>query len=149
MPMVWWHFDRVFVAVHSTSTPTAEEWAEWTQVLRQPAARNGSCLIETRDGELTLTQRAALVEILRRQRIRLALVSDARVPRGIMHALTWLGLEMSAFPAGAIRDASHYLGLTELELARVLEELPRLRQAAGMASPSATRLEPVRHGERS
>jgi hypothetical protein len=127
MPMAMGGFGRVYVAVLSSEAPTDAEWERWIELLRERAGRDRRVLVETRGGP-TPRQRRELADALKEEDVRFAVLTSSIAVRGIITALSWLGVPHGAFAPQEHRQAAEFLELTDAELARVEAELPRLRE---------------------
>jgi hypothetical protein len=132
--MLMSHFDRVAVAVHDSVPPTDNEWDRWLSYYRSRPGLPARALIESQHGVgPNATQRKLLIEDTRNIDVRAAILTDSLVVRGIVTAIAWLGIPQRAFPTGQFRQAGEFLQLTDLELARAVEEIAKLRAQVARA----------------
>lgn len=126
MPMSMWGHERICVAVLSSDAPTDAEWERWIALLRARSGRDCRVFVEPRGGP-TPRQRRELAAATKDEDVRFAVLTDSMVVRGIVTALSWLGVPHHAFALHQHLEAAAYLELTKDELERVEAELPRLR----------------------
>jgi hypothetical protein len=138
MPMLMWRCDRVYLAVHNVKVPSDDEWRRWLVMCRERTGRNSVCLVDAGASELTISQRATLIDVVRHQNMRVAVMTDSHIARAILTAFTWLGLDMRAFPDSDVKHAAAYLALTDSELQRVLEQIAWMRAELGMRALPAS-----------
>lgn len=133
--MLMSHFDYVSIAVHDAVPPTDEEWERWLEHFRGRA--DGRALVESFEGAgPNAKQRKALAEGARGVALRAAIMTDSTVARGIVTALSWLGIPQRAFLPGNFQQAGDFLGLTKDELAQAVDEVHRLRVEMNRAHES-------------
>jgi hypothetical protein len=124
--MLFTHFDRVLIAVHDAVPPTDEEWESWLELFR--GRTQALVLVESFHGAgPNAKQRKMLGERMQGIELGAAIMTDSTVTRGIVTALSWLGMPQRAFLPGNYYQAGKYLGLTNDELARAVDELRRLQ----------------------
>jgi hypothetical protein len=124
--MLFTHFDRVLIAVHDADPPTDEEWERWMELFR--GRTETLVLVESFDGAgPNAKQRRVLAERTQGIDFGAAIMTDSTVARGIVTALSWLGMPQRAFSPGNYKQAGLYLGLTKEELERAVAEVLRLR----------------------
>lgn len=132
MSMTIWRSGRVYVAIHDTAPPTAAEWADWLALMREPRDAQPRFYVESHGGGPDAKQRRELAEVFDTATMRVAVLTDSLVVRGILTALAWLGFSQRAFAPSDQRAAFAFLELDADEVRRVLEELPRLRAEMGL-----------------
>lgn len=130
--MTSWRCDRVHVVIHDARPPTDDEWESYLAQLRERRDSHPRFFIESYGGGPDAKQRRALAEVVDKDAMRVAVLTDSIVARGILTALAWLGLPQRAFAIGAQREAIAFLELDEDEAERLLEVLPRLRAETGL-----------------
>ena len=79
--------------------------------------------------ELTSVQRKQVSEVLVRKKIGVAVVTDQPIVRHLVTAVSWLGVDVRAFPWTEVRQAAQHLGATGMQEERVLDALAELRAA--------------------
>lgn len=66
-------------------------------------------------------------ELLKKRKIRTAIVTDNALVRGIVTAVAWLGADTSAFSWAERRNALQYLGMMGVMADQAFDTLARLR----------------------
>ena len=133
--MLMAHFDRVAIAVHDDIPPTDEEWARW--IAYYEGRKQGRALVESKHGAgPNVMQRKLMADAIRGIDIRAAILTESLVVRGMVTAIAWLGIPQRAFLPGQYIEASSFLGLTDSERVRAIDELSRLRNdlSAGISA---------------
>lgn len=134
MAMTMQRHGRLMLAVHSKVPPTDDEWKRWLELAAERIGKDLRAMIEVYDGVgPNARQRHAMVPLLPRVDPRTAVLSDSMVVRGLVTAVSWLGIPNRAFNSGAFEEAARYLELTPLELSLAIEQLAILRRAAGVS----------------
>jgi hypothetical protein len=132
MSMTIWRSGRVHVAIHDAAPPTDAEWTGWLELIREARAAHPRFYVETHGGGPDAKQRRALGEVVDKAEMRVAVLTESLVARGIVTALAWLGFSQRAFGLTEQHAAFAYLELEAEEVKCVLEELPRLRADTGL-----------------
>lgn len=142
MAMAFWRCDRLYLAVHDSTPPTDREWSRWLTLCGERARSEMRCLVETRGGGPNPRQRKQLTELLdNKDQLRVGILTESMVVRGIITALSWAGLPIHSFAPSAHEQACEWLALSAIERQQVREELPHLRNeirtssALHMAAP--------------
>ena len=94
-------------------------------------------LVESHNSGPNAAQRKAITDAMRDVDVRVAVMTNSTVVRGIVTALAWLGTRQQAFPLHGERAAAKYLELTPDEFELALEQMPRLRREVGLAEEDA------------
>lgn len=134
MAMAMWARDRLYLAVLHGAQPTDEEWERWIALGVQRNGLDQRVLIEARGGGPSAKQRRAIVAA-NKANVRIAVMTESTLVRGIVTAVAWFGVSLRAFPLDAHANAANFLGLTALELDTALEVLPSIRAQAGVHDP--------------
>ncbi len=127
---------------HSAYFVSDEDWREFAKALR---TETYSKYLSATMGKVstTSTQRKEGADILKRRGVPNAVVTDDALVRGMVTAVSWLGVQISAFSWADTRAAMQYLHTTGAQGERALEALTKLRddaeheQRLTMASRSA------------
>src|SRR5450432_2876646 len=102
--------DTIFICYHTAENPTDGEWDKMLTLFLGSLPTMRGVLIFSDGGGPNIAQRERLAEMIKLIP-RTAMVTDSRVARGIMTALSWLGVTQSkTFPTSRIADALGYLG---------------------------------------
>ena len=133
MAMATWVSGGIMIVVLS-GPPTDDEWSRWVEVNRKLRDQKLRVIVESHGSRSApdATQRKTLAEVLQGTDVRVAVLTDSLLTRGIVTALAWLGVPQKAFDFGLHRQAGAYLELTSSELEQILAELPRLRRTCGL-----------------
>lgn len=75
----------------------------------------------------TSLQRKMAVEVLNRRKIRVAVVVDDKVVKGVVTAASWLGADIKAFSWDDLRDAIAHLNSAGPFEDRIVETVEQLR----------------------
>jgi hypothetical protein len=130
MAMTMCRSDRVLIAVNDEQPLTNDEWDSWISLCLERAGKDARAYVETRgQGGPNAKQRKRLVDVQQKVDIRFAIASDSLVVRGIVTAVAWLGVPLRAIEPDDYTAAAEFLELSASELGRVVDTLPRLRQA--------------------
>lgn len=138
----------LLIAVHRAEPPTDDEWAAYTQSVRQIDKDRLRTLIFTDGGAPTGAQRERLNEALEGKPALTAVISSSSMVRGVVNAINGsINSKIKAFSPEAARQAFHHLGTRdpdEIEAmwkivgnlraklaAELLQELDRPREAMG------------------
>jgi hypothetical protein len=86
------------------------EFAEWLERLREPGVKNFlSCAVGPVG--MSSVQRRQAGDFAKERGIRTAVVTDDRIGRGIVTAVSWLGADIRAFSWADMEDAAAFLGV--------------------------------------
>ncbi len=123
---------RTAVLVHTRDTPGDDEWRTYLAALKARLDQQGKSvvsLVVTEGGGPNTVQRTDMNEALLKDggSFSTAVVTESRVARGIVTAMSWFNSGIRAFAPKQLDDAIGYLGLDPREHAEVLETLGRLR----------------------
>ena len=135
MVMTMQRHGRLMLGVLSEAPPTDDEWGRWIELGAVRVGKDLRLIIEV-FGSVgpNARQRQALTPWLGKVDMRTAVMSESVIVRGLVTALSWVGVPNSAFSPGKYEAAARYLELTAEELALAQAELPELRQSAGVRS---------------
>ena len=144
--MAFRELDGVLVAVHSANAPSDEEWAEYLAFCMRLPSTCWRTLAVTEGGGPNAKQRRRMQEeYLRNHRMRVAVVTDAFVVRGIVTALSWFNKETRWFPSLGLRDALGYLEIRSTAAEGVLDGVARMKEeVSGRHPPSFERAQSSR-----
>jgi hypothetical protein len=128
MTTMSWCSGRVYVCVVHDVEPSDAEWAYFIDLCRQREGQDLRALVESRKTGPNAKQRRLLAEVTADMDYRAAILTDSLVTRGIVTALSWLGVPQKPFPLDHFAEAGDYLGLAPDELEVAMRELVRMRQ---------------------
>jgi hypothetical protein len=126
------------IALHTAAPPSRDEWDEWMQALRSIPAQRLSVLAVTDGGGPNTVQRSEFIKYLKGARIRIAVVSDALIVRGIVTAISWFTDGIRLFSPDAFADAASHLELSSEQIDAVRTKIKAMAAALG-ATPRAMR----------
>jgi hypothetical protein len=139
MAMTMCALGRMVLVVQDAKTPTDEEWARFMALCEQRTTHELRVLVETPYGAAPdAKQRKLFADALLKEDLRIAVMTDSLVARGIITAFAWLGISLRPFSVGHYRAAADYLGLSDGDLTQALQELPRLRQECAQGASRAS-----------
>jgi len=131
MAMAMWARDRLYLAVLCGGAPTDDEWSRWVALGVRRNGQQQRVLIESRGGGPTAKQRQAILSANKAD-VRIAVMTDSTVVRGIVTAVAWFGVALRAVPLNRFEAAATYLELTPEELATAIDMFPKLRLEASI-----------------
>jgi hypothetical protein len=76
---------------------------------------------------LTSVQRKIVADALKKNHVKVAAISEDRLVRGVITAVSWLGVDIKAFDWSQVREAAIYLDVPEAKIARAVETLMLLK----------------------
>lgn len=118
----------MLVAVYGEQSPSDEEWAVYMGTM-QTITADDSLLIFSWGGGPTLKQRRELEEVVTHHEGKVAVVTESRIARGIVKAISWTGKDIKAFDFTRREAAFEYLGLSDSEQEQALDGARSLARA--------------------
>ena len=109
----------LIVAVYNEHPPTDEDHRKALAVFRTMDFDRAKFLGVTRGGAPTPAQRKELTDTLRGRELQAAIVSDVRLVRGVVTALSWFNRKIRAYSMGEMEQALEYLEVPEGKRDRV------------------------------
>ena len=139
----WTYFDSVaMLAVKSDAAPLDEDFEQVTSDLAaQPQLM--AIVVRPRGSPPGARQRASMQELISKRSLRMAVLTDSKVLRGVCTALRWFGLPVESFCDANLEDALRFAGIRadRLSLARqCFEELLGHVEAEGSRERSRANL---------
>ena len=122
--MVFRRLGTTQLVAHGRKNPTEAEWGEFVAASRAATPAIDGVLVFTAGGTLNAAQRAEVEKLF--GRVRISVLTDSVVARGVVTALGWFGVPIRAFPPGDPEAAMNHLRVTgprRAELASALNEL--------------------------
>lgn len=110
-----------------TAGPISDrDWTDFLTQLKKPAITRyiGTSIGAT---EANSVQRKAAAEVFKSRKIPVVVVTDANIVRGIVTAVSWLGVNIKAFDWPDLRKGLDYLGVTGSQQDRAVESIMRLK----------------------
>ncbi len=120
---------HVVCALHSATNPSDAEWDEYIahiatmKQLTGERFRDAAGFAITDGGAPNAAQRKRLADIAGKEEPLGAVVSDSMMVRGVVTALSWLGIRVRAFGVGEIAAAMRWAHVPDEEHASLLTEL--------------------------
>lgn len=126
--MAWCRLGNIAVGVHNPGQPSDQEWEGWLGMCREMIEQGQlqGCLVWTAGGAPNSKQRAMVKSVPGLLPVPIAIMTDSRVARGVITALSWLGKAIKPFPANDLQGALEYLG-SQQAAAEVQAEIDALR----------------------
>ena len=132
--MAFMRSDTVLLAVHAKTPPDDEDWEAYVQFCKKLPSNCRKTVVLTRGGGPNSKQRRRLqTEFLNSVEMKVAVVTDATMVRGIVTALGWFNPLIRAFAAheanhnSGVWEAMDYLGVDRPSAERIVRELVRMQ----------------------
>ena len=137
--------DDVMITVHAAADPTQEDWARMLSDLRPMVRRLRCSLVVAGDIKLTAKQRKELADTVRTSKIKVAVLSESVITRGIMRAIGWLGGPGSArpFDMKSIEPALTYLEIPDAQRSQLRAAIKQLAGVLAQAVATSERRIPI------
>ena len=119
--------DDLLLIVHSPVDPDLEEWNTLMVESRTIVHPYRRCLVYSADVKLRAKQRSQLADVVNGLDLKVAVLADSAVTRGMVTALGWVTGKYRAFPLEGIEAAVTYLG-GNLDPAKVRAEIQTLQR---------------------
>jgi hypothetical protein len=133
MTMAMQRHGRLMLAVMHDRAPSDVEWGSWLELAAARIGKDLRAMIEVH-GSIgpDARQRQAMMPLLPQLDPRTAVLSNSLVVRGVVTAVSWLGIPNAAFGADQHAAAARYLELSTEETTLALGSLRMLRRSAGV-----------------
>lgn len=79
--------------------------------------------------EVTSVQRAAGAELVREKGISVVVVTDERIMRGVVTALSWLGANIKSYSWTTLEDAVRHLGVNSSQEREIVDTVLAMRRS--------------------
>jgi hypothetical protein len=116
----WTYFEGVaMLAAKGDATPGPADFDEVaTELAAQP--RLIGIVVRPRGSTPGARQRASMQELLSKRKLRMAVLTESKLVRGVATAMRWFGLPVESFPDAKLDDALTFAGIPaeRLSLAR-------------------------------
>jgi hypothetical protein len=107
----------VLLAVQTRADPTDHEIDRMLEAIRKrPSEETLRMLVVSAGGASTGLQREAIIEVIGKRKMRVAVVTSSTAARGNATALGWFVDGMKSFPPEQFEDVCRYLGLSSAEM---------------------------------
>ena len=130
-------FEGYFVSYHTAAPPSDDEWHEQLKDIAGRLKDLRGVLVVTDGGGPNVVQRRQLAELFEGRVLPVAVVTDSAVARGILVALSWLGLKQRAFSQADVGKALEFLCISGPLLPAITRTIERLRADVTDASKRA------------
>lgn len=112
--IVYGSFGDILVSITFGEFPTEEDWAEWMNYATEMPELTGLLVIPG-DSKLSVEQRTGLRELHSQKAIKIAVLTQSRLARGILTALGWFNIDAAAFKPTDLDSALEYLGCSAVK----------------------------------
>jgi hypothetical protein len=116
----WTYFDGVaMLAVKSDVPPSPADFEEVTADLTAQPQLTG-IVVRPRGAAPGASQRASMQELISKRSLRMAVLTESKLVRGVATALRWFGLPVECFTDAMLDDALRFVGISpeRIKLAR-------------------------------
>jgi hypothetical protein len=137
--LVFQNMGSLLIAVYNENQPTDDDHRKATAVFRTLDLEKVRFLGVTRGGAPTASQRKDLTDILNGRELLAAIVTDARLVRGVVSALSWFNQRVRAFSMSEMDEAFKYLSIVPRDFEHVRSTVKRLEGEVAGAPGSAGR----------
>ena len=120
--------EGVLVLVHDEDCPGDEEWFTYVQEIKRQGAFLLPEIVLTRGGRPNSLQRKLLTDVLGGRAMKVAVLSDHTMVRGVITAISWFNRDIRAFGAQDLPGAIAYLGLPMAHLGLVRGTIASLQE---------------------
>jgi hypothetical protein len=129
----WIIIDDVVVSLTRSGQAEDSVWREFAQEI--DAAHVTKCLGGAlANASLTSVQRKIVADALKRNNVKVAAITDDRLVRGVITAVSWLGVNIKSFEWSQILEAAHFLEIPEHKTRLLTEALLRLKNKPVVAN---------------
>jgi hypothetical protein len=112
---------------HPGNIPIAR-FAEFLDTLRSDSQLKHVLVVSVGSAPIDSVQRKSLADTVRDRDMKVAVVLDNAFTRGILTALSWLGVKIKTFDPAKERDAISHLGFPDTEFDRIVQAIDQLRK---------------------
>jgi hypothetical protein len=125
--MGWSRHDGVLVVVHAPGEPSEAEWGQFMDEAR--SAPTQGLLVIAPDASLSAKQRREVQHWFSEGGTRGAVVTDSKLTRGVVTAISWFKIPIKAFSPRDLEKALDFLGVApdaSQEVQRIAHDLQQL-----------------------
>jgi hypothetical protein len=119
--------DDLLLIVHAPVDPDPHEWSVMIQESRAHAFGYRRVLVFGANVRLKASQRSELADFVNSNHVKVAVLVDSAVARGMVTALGWVTGKYRAFPSDDIEAAIAYLG-GNLDIAKIRDEVRSIQR---------------------
>lgn len=125
----WLICEGLMVTFSTTGTVPSDRFQKFLDTLR---TRDVTHLLSISEGSSTVdsVQRKISAEIAKEKSIKIAVILDSAITRGLITAYSWLGVNIKSYGPGKVEDALKYLDAPGVNVAQALEAVEQLRQSS-------------------
>jgi len=130
--ITWTLVDDVMVSFALPGVISDESYGRW---IKDFSTKKFSKYLVTTVGivQLTSVQRKGVAEVLRRRTVHAVVLTDEMLVRGLVTAISWMGVDMKAFPWSEMKAAIKHLQVAPVVEERLLEVVLRLKSGGRLA----------------
>jgi len=136
---------RIFIVAQGEQAPSLDDWEECLRSLEAQLQEIQGLLLFSAGGSLNAKQREQMAELVKRGSVRVAVLTDSRIVRGAVTAMSWFDIPIEAFDCNEEGRALDYLLVEADARAALLGTLSELM----LRVPSTVRLRSVRSRQQS
>lgn len=133
----WTVVDSVIISCSSAGEIPEEAWKKFIDTVAAQPTITKMLGLSLGSTTISSVQRKDASELAKRRRLQIVSVTDERVVRGILTALSWLGINIKTFAWKELKDAVAALELRPGLDARVLSAALELQQRVGKLASGA------------
>jgi len=121
----------VGVSLHTKDPPRDEEFEHMLELMRSCDLDNVRFLAVTDGGAPNKVQRMKVNDILAGRSVPNAVVSSAKLVRGVVMALSWFNPDLKVFAPKQMKEALRYLSIDDSQMDEFRREFTQLRAQLG------------------
>lgn len=125
----WVIIQGLMVTFSTTGTVSPERFQKFLNTLQQGSITH---LLSISEGSATIdsVQRKLAADIAKHKNMRIAVVIDSAITRGLITAFSWLGVNIKSYGPGKEEDALKYLGVPGLDIPQAIDAIQKLRDTS-------------------
>ena len=123
-------FDRAgktFIAVHGAKSAAPGDWNAFIRALEAQLTEVRGLLIFSAGASIDIREREQLERLLTLGRLRVAVLTDSKLLRGAVTALSWFKIPIKSFAANDVELALDHIRVEKAERRRVYTVLAQLK----------------------
>jgi len=127
----WVVSNGILVSFATEGPPQAKVWDDLIRDLSTKSVRK--YLVTTvGKGELNSLQRKQIAGVFSSKKIGVVVVTDDSIARHIATAISWLGVDIKAFPWKELRHAIQHVGAVGIHEERMIQIIGELKRACSL-----------------
>ncbi|NJK32665.1 MAG: hypothetical protein HC927_09785 [Deltaproteobacteria bacterium] len=123
VPHAWQRVGDIVVSFTASGAIDDEVWLQFVSALGEDGVRMAFAVTVDEAFGISATQRKSAAEVMQARNLSAVAVTNSRVLRGVLTAVSWLGAKVKAYPWDALDAAVDATGATP-------EQKDQLRQLA-------------------